>query len=272
MLLMLQAFLVKAQYPGATQVADLPVIGISRSVSLHFISPEPIQYVDLSSHAIKGDLPVKNLLRLQILADSLEKIANSRDGGTVTIVGEKFIAQYRLCYLPPEKTEFISSQIDIQPEYMKPLDISAVGLSTNERKANALAMLKDRSAACIRQSDDYGIEIRLNRIYTVGDEVFLDISFNNRTNIPYDVDELRFKIEDKKINKATNVQSTEIHPLFQLYPFERFKSRYRNIYVLKKATFPENKVLNISLTEKQLSGRNLSLIIKYKDILGADAI
>ena len=112
--------------------------------------------------------------------------------------------------------------------------------------------------------------LTLNHVYTIGHNIFLDLTYKNETNLAYDIDELRFKIEDKRINKATNVQSIEIKPIWQLYPGTNFKKTFRNIYVLKKVTFPENKVLNIELTEKQISGRVITLPVKYKDILKAD--
>lgn len=35
-------------------------------------------------------------------------------------------------------------------------------------------------------------------------------------------------------------------------------------------TFPNDKVLTIELSEKQISGRNISLNIDYEDVLNAD--
>jgi hypothetical protein len=106
----------------------------------------------------------------------------------------------------------------------------------------------------------------------LGDYIFLDIGFQNETNIKYDIDELRFKIDDKKINKATNVQSLEIKPDFTLFDQPFFKKYYRNIFIFKKFSFPGNKVLYIEMSEKQLSGRIISLKISYKDVLDADMI
>ena len=36
-------------------------------------------------------------------------------------------------------------------------------------------------------------------------------------------------------------------------------------------TFPNDKVLTIEMTEKQISGRNISLNIDYEDVLSADS-
>ena len=50
-----------------------------------------------------------------------------------------------------------------------------------------------------------------------------------------------------------------------------FQRGYRNVAVLKKMTFPNDKVLTIELSEKQISGRTISMTIDYEDILSADA-
>ncbi len=252
--------------PGIYRKA-LPDIFISRDISLHVISPEPISYVDISTPGIAGDLPVGNVLRLKIKTDSIP--VGEDYLGVVTIVGESFIAQYNLRYADIRHPE-ISSQVEITPEHTRPMDVSGISLTTLEMKTHALAMLKDHRRSVVRKADAYGLKARLNHIYTIGDDIFLDLTYSNETNLSYAIDELRFKIEDRKINKATNVQSIEVKPVWQLYPLETFKRTFRNIYVLKKATFPENKVLNIELTEKQISGRVITLAVKYKDILKAD--
>ena len=45
---------------------------------------------------------------------------------------------------------------------------------------------------------------------------------------------------------------------------------YRNVIVLKKMTFPDDKVLTIEMSEKQISGRNISMALDYEDVLAAD--
>ncbi|MCZ4224676.1 DUF4138 domain-containing protein [Pedobacter rhodius] len=259
-----------AQVPHSVTVADIPVIGISGSVSIHFISPEKISYVDLSSSSLIGDLPEKNILRIKAIPDSVAALFSSGDAGLVTIVGETFIAQYRLSFLSPASPELVSTQIDILPTYMRSIDISGIGLSENEMKSNALSLLKRRGDSRIKKESAFGISLVVNRVYTLGDCILLDLSFHNSTNLTFDVDELRFKIADRKINKSTNVQSIELKPVFQLYPFERFSKSYRNIYFIKKTTFPGDKEFSIELSEKQISGRNLRASLSYSDILNAD--
>lgn len=118
----------------------------------------------------------------------------------------------------------------------------------------------------------YGLKARLNHIFALGDYTFIDLSYDNRTKITYDIDAFRFKIGDKKITKATTVQSLEVKPDFVLFDQSSFAHHYRNIFVFRKFTFPGTKVLNIELSEKQISGRVITLALPYKDILKADII
>jgi len=268
--MLLSIICARAQQVGAVTLGQIPTIGISGSVSLHFISPEKISYVDLSSAALIGDLPEKNILRIKAIPDSIPSLIAGSDAGLVTIVGESFIAQYKLVFLKDSSTGQISTQIDILPVNMRPLDISGISLTHNDFKTNAFRLLNHQYKKSINKHSAFGISITVNQVFSLGDFVMLDLGFSNDTNLSFDVDELRFKIEDRKINKSTNLQSVEISPVYQLYPFERFKKSYRNIYAIKKATFPGDKIFNIELSEKQISGRNLSISLKYSEILKAD--
>ena len=50
-----------------------------------------------------------------------------------------------------------------------------------------------------------------------------------------------------------------------------FLHGYRNVAVLRKLTFPNDKVLTIELSEKQISGRTITITIDYEDVLHADS-
>ncbi|WDF77042.1 DUF4138 domain-containing protein [Mucilaginibacter sp. KACC 22773] len=241
----------------------LPVVYLPDNLTIHFISPEPIRYVDISTKELAGDLPLKNVLRLK-LRDSLQYFK----GSVVTIAGEKFIAQYRLLPGYPG----VPTEISIVPADMNPLDISGVGLSQNQLKALALSLIAKKPEQRMEKVKAFGIEGRLNHVYTVGDYIFLDIGYHNKTNLKYDIADLRFRIDDKKVTKAANNQSVEIRPEFVLFDSPAFSRNYRNIFVFKKMSFPGNKVLHTELSEKQLSGRIVTLTISYQDILDADIL
>ena len=72
--------------------------------------------------------------------------------------------------------------------------------------------------------------------------------------------------------KATNNQQVELDPEYVLYTQDKIQKSYRNVFVFKKFTFPNEKMLEIELSEKQLSGRNMKLQLDYKQILNAEPI
>ncbi|SFT71336.1 Bacteroides conjugative transposon TraN protein [Algoriphagus locisalis] len=262
---------VVAQQNGTLLKTQLPRVYIDEEISLHFLSPEPIQYVDISTNDMIGDIPLENVFRVKAVRDSVSDLNGyNKSLGVVTIIGQKFIAQYDLWYSHDERQ--LKTQIEILPINTNPLEVGEIPMSDQELRFFATEAFKDKKKNKITQSTQYGITGKVNKIYTVDDYIFLDISFKNKTNLKFDLDQLRFKIEDKRILKATNVQSIEIEPEYQLFSTESFDKKYRNIYVFKKVTFPNSKVFTIELTESQISGRSLKMRVKYSDLLNADTL
>lgn len=259
LLLILSLFLARTLYAQET----LPVVYLPEDQTVHFLSPENIQYVDISSNDILGDIPLKNVLRLK-LKDSLKAFT----GAILTIAGEKFIAQYRL--LPGRPG--VPTQISIEPGDTHPLDIAGIGLTQNQLKSMSLSLVARSPGHRIEKVKAFGLKAILNHVYAVGDYLFLDISYQNKTNLRYDIADFQFRLDDKKIVKAANSQSVELKPQFILFSTPSFQKNYRNIFVLKKLSFPGNKILKVELSEKQISGRVITLAISYQDVLNADTL
>jgi len=253
-------------FANGVKKADLPIVYLPENVSIHFISPEPIQYVDISAKNIVGDLPLKNVLRIK-LKDSI-----SSADAIVTIAGENFIAQYHILLAGPITGRDVLTDIEINPADCHPLDIAGIGLSQPQLKGIAYNLFCRRPDKIKEHTKAFGIKASLNHIYSLGDYIFLDLGYVNKTNLKYDIADFRFKVDDKKVTQATNVQSVDIKPEFILFDTPSFKKYYRNILVFRKMTFPGDKVLHIELSEKQLSGRVITLTASYQDVLDADII
>ena len=127
----------------------------------------------------------------------------------------------------------------ILPDERTRYDNPAVNLSTEDMARYARRIWLSPSKG-IRSSKKHKMQIALNNIYSVGEYFFLDFSVYNRTNIRFDID-------------------------------QSFLRGYRNVVVIRKLTFPDDKILTIELCEKQISGRTISLKVKYSDVLNADA-
>ena len=261
-------------------ISDLPEIEITEGINLHIISPEPIQYVDLSTQKLTGDLPTTNIARIKITdspeSNETEKIKkqttfiSGQNIGVITVVGQSFIAQYKVIYRNSENLNTVTN-IHIQPENMQPIEFNKMVFSNLELRKFAMDIIQKKSEEHpIREEKNLKLNVQLNNVYVMSDYIFLDMTFKNNSNLSYDIEDLKFSIEDKKIYKATNNQSIEMTPIFQLNPQKHFHKNFRNIYVFKKFTFPNSKVMMIRLIEEQLSGRTIEMKVNYSDILKAD--
>ena len=261
-------------------VRDLPELNMTEGVNIHFISPEPIQFVDLSTDELIGDLPSENIARIKITnkqeQDSVKVIKQKRNSfysgeqiGIITIVGQSFMAQYKAVFRNPL---IFNSQtnIQIQPEDMQPLEFPKMSFSNLELRNFSLDIIQRDTKRPLRKVNSLKLTIELNNVYVMGDYIFLDVNFKNKSNLNYDVERIKFSLDDKKIYKATNNQNIEMKPIYQFYHNKVFKKNFRNIYVFKKFTYPNSKVMKIRLLEEQLSGRTIEMVVKYSDILNAD--
>lgn len=247
---------------------ELEQLTVNENVTTVITASEPIRFVDISTDDVVGDQPINNTIRLK----PKEGAEVHEDGdiiAIVTVVTERYRSQYALVYTT-RLTEAVTDK-QILPEERIPYHNPSVSMSTEDMTKYARKIWN--SPARIRNvaTKQHRMTIRLNNIYSVGEYFFLDFSIENRTNIRFDIDEIRVKLSDKKQSKATNVQMIELTPAMILDQSKRFSKGYRNVIVLKKMTFPNDKVLIIEISEKQISGRNITLNIDYEDVLYADS-
>ncbi len=280
LLLLVSNFLTAQTATKEQIISDLPEIEITEGINLHIISPEPIQYVDLSTEKLTGDLPATNIARIKITEHPYSKemvkikmppaYSNGTQIGVITVVGQSFIAQYKVVYRNQDNLNTITN-IYIQPEAMQPIEFEKMTFSNLELRKFAMDIIRKKSEKNpIREEKNLKLSFQLNNVYVISDYVFLDMTIKNNSNLSYDIEDLKFSLEDKKIHKATNNQSVEMTPLFQLNPQKYFRKNFRNIYVFKKFTYPNSKVMMIRLIEEQLSGRTIEMKVNYSEILKAD--
>lgn len=245
---------------------EMEQLTINEQVTTIITATEPIRFVDISTDLVVGDQPINNTLRIK------PKDGVHADGevlAIVTIVTERYRTQYALLYTTRMQEAVTDKQI--QTDEVIAYHNPAVSMSTEEMSRFARSIWN--SSARIRNvaTQQHRLLMRLNNIYSVGEYFFLDFSIENRTNIRFDIDEIRVKLSDKKQAKATNNQMLELQPALILDSRKSFLHGYRNIVVLKKMTFPNDKVLTIEVSEEQISGRAIQLSIDYEDVLSADS-
>ena len=246
---------------------EMEQLTINEQVTTVITASEPIRFVDISTDKVVGDQPINNTIRVKPKGEA--KYEDGEILAIVTIVTERYRTQYALLYTTRMEEAVTDKEIQLieRNAYNNP----AVSMSTADMTKFARQIWN--SPAKIRNigTKKHHMVMRLNNIYSAGDYFFIDFSIDNKTNIRFDIDQIRMKLSDKKMSKATNAQSIEINPVMMLEQAKSFKYGYRNVLVIKKMTFPNDKVLTIEMAEKQISGRNIMLNIDYEDVLSADS-
>ena len=246
----------------------MQLLTVNENVTTVITASEPVRFVDISTAKVVGDQPINNTIRLK----PKEGVDVNRDGdilAVVTIVTERYRTQYGLIYTSRQGEAVTDKTIetDERTAYNNP----AVSMSTEDMARYARQIWTSPARYRNVATNRHRMTMRLNNIYSVGEYFFLDFSIDNRTNIRFDIDQLKVKLNDKKTSKSTTVQTVELTPEFTLDSSESFHFGYRNVIVVKKMTFPNDKILTIELSEKQISGRTISLDIEYADVLSADS-
>ena len=247
---------------------ELELLTVNDQVTTVITASEPIRFVDISTGKVAGDQPLSNTLRLKP-KEGADVNADGDILAIVTIVTERYRVQYALIYTTrlqeavTEKTVLLSE--------ITPYNNPAVSMSTEEMARFARRIWDSPARYHNVGTKRHHMTVRLNNIYSAGEYFFIDFSVDNRTKIRFDIDQIRVKVEDKRQPKATNSQSVELTPAMVLESGTSFLHGYRNVIVLKKLTFPNDKVLTIELSEKQISGRTITLAIDYEDVLSADS-
>ncbi len=191
----------------------------------------------------------------------------------VTIITAGFIAQYHLVPCPAgQRGNALETQINILPGQTCPFDFPGEALSTAQLRQLATDLIAAKPQRARRRTKASGMEASLNHIYSLNGYIFLDLGFENRSKLAFQTQSIRFAIEDSKINTATNVQSMAVSPEFVLSGAAPFKKHYRDIFVFKQFSFTGGKVLTATLSEKQISGRVVTLKVPCREILAADGL
>jgi conjugative transposon TraN protein len=240
------------------------VVYVNEQVTTHIIMPENIKLVDISTDNIIGNQCEDNVVRIKPAG----RMFDHELAGTITVIGERHIAQFNVVYVkgPAKANSVYNIDISACRRYTNP-DIS-MPKAEMARYAWAISTLPNHYNNL--HYSKYGIRVAVNNIYSIGDYFFIDFSLYNKTNIPYDINEIRIKLSDKKETKATNSQTIELTPVYVQNHAKRFKKAYRNVLVLDRLTFPDEKILTLEISENQISGRVLYIPIEYSDILNAD--
>ncbi len=244
--------------------SKLEVVYLNKDISTHFLSKVIIDKIDISTKFVVGQLQNKKIVAIKPVDGKNSEL------GVLSIIGEDYFKQYRLKYT--NNIDRASSRINI--------DNNTEDFFVNPNYKMTFRQMWEYCHQIEKESPNYNnvsskansLIIKLNNIYVKNDYIFVDYTIRNKTNLMYDVNDIKYIVEDKKVTKNTNIQRLLIDANYEYNREKTFKKQFRNILCFDKMTFPNNKIFIIELSEKQISGRTVRLSLNYSDILNADSL
>ncbi|GLU57232.1 hypothetical protein Dfri01_66930 [Dyadobacter frigoris] len=119
----------------------------------------------------------------------------------------------------------------------------------------------------------YQVKMQLLGIYIEGDIMYYQLRFINKSAIPYDIESIRFFVNDSKKAKRGAVQQLEIQPVqvyndsIRIHP----GSAVVKVFALSKMTLDDAKKLQIHCTELG-GGRHPRFELRNKTLLKASSL
>lgn len=242
----------------------------------HLIFPSAIRYVDLGSdYLIAGKAEnSENVLRVKAAVRDFEPETNfsviTNDGRFYSF--DVYYSPYpnALSYdlLKKQKAVEKASGNDVFFEELdsNPPSLTDAILETIYKEDNQIIKhIRARS---------FGIQYILKGIYIHNGKYYFHTELKNKTNVPFRIDFINFKIADKKTAKRTAVQERFVTPLRTYKPLEQEidgNSAEQNVFLLDQFTITGDKVLLIEVFEKN-GGRHQTLRVKNSDLIKAHLI
>lgn len=238
----------------------------------HLIFPTGIRYVDLGSeYLIAGKAEdAENVLRVKA---SVKSFLPETNFSVITNDGRFY--SFNVCY----STDPTTLSYDLST-MQKAIDRNSINEVLFKELGDNSPLLADLIMKTIYKKNKrivkhigakrFGIQFILKGIYIQHGQYYFHTELKNRTNVPFNIDFITFKVVDKKMAKRTVVQENTITPLRTYKPLGIIngKSTEQNVFLLDQFTITDDKVLLVEIFEKNGS-RHQTLQVEDWDLLKA---
>ena len=242
----------------------------------HIIFPSSVRYVDLGSpNLIAGKADgAENVIRVKATIKNFREETNMSvitESGSFYTFNVKYAEEPLLLNI--EMKDFIHNGSEVNRPN-NALDIYLKELGSESPKLVYLiskSVHKDNKRHIKHiGSKAFGIQYLLRGLYTHNGLLYFHTQIRNRSNVPYEVDFVTFKIVDKKVMKRTTIQEQVIFPLraYDYVTTVAEKKDGRTGFVLDKFTIPSDKVLVVEMHEKS-GGRHQTFTVESEDIVSS---
>src|SRR5690554_3063522 len=241
----------------------------------HLIFPNAIRYVDLGSEYLiagKAD-DAENVLRVKASVKDFEPETNfsviTNDGRFYSFNVHYSDYPNALSYdlLTMQKTVDKANGNDVLFEELGNNSPSLAGLLLET------IYKKDKRIVKHIGAKSFGIQYILKGIYIHNGKYYFHTELKNKSNVPFNIDFINFKVVDKKVAKRTVVQEKAMNPLrlYKTLGEITGNTTDQNVFLLDQFTITDDKVLIIEIFEKN-GGRQQVLQVENSDLINARLI
>ena len=241
----------------------------------HLIFPTAIRYVDLGSeYLIAGKAEdAENVLRVKASVKDFEAETNFS-----VITNDGRFYSFNVYYSSyPEALSYDLLTMQKAVDKANGNDVLFEELGNNSPSLAGLLLetiyKKDKRIVKHIGAKSFGIQFILKGIYIHNGKYYFHTELRNKTNVPFHIDFVNFKVVDKKVAKRTVVQERPMIPLLTYKPLDAIggKTIEQNVFLLDQFTINDDKVLLIEIFEKN-GGRHQTLQVENSDLIKARLI
>lgn len=241
----------------------------------HLIFPTAIRYVDLGSeYLIAGKAEdAENVLRVKASVKDFEAETNF---SVITNDGRFYSFNvYYSAYPEALSYDILTMQKAVDKENGNDVLFEELGNNSPSLAGLLLETIYKNDNRIVKHigAKSYGIQFILKGIYIHNGKYYFHTELRNRTNVPFQIDFINFKVVDKKVAKRTVVQERPMIPLRTYKPLDEIggKAIEQNVFLLDQFTIADDKVLLIEIFEKN-GGRHQTLQVENSDLIKARLI
>ncbi|SFW67272.1 conjugative transposon protein TraN [Chitinophaga sancti] len=241
----------------------------------HLIFPTAIRYVDLGSeYLIAGKAEdAENVLRVKASVRNFEPETNFS-----VITNDGRFYSFNVYYSSyPETMSYDLLTMQKAVDKANGNDVLFEELGNNSPSLAGLLLKtiykKDKRIVKHIGAKSFGSQFILKGIYIHNGKYYFHTELRNKTNVPFEIDFINFKVVDKKVAKRTVVQEHPLTPLRTYKPLNSIagKTTEQNVFLLDQFTIADDKVLLIEIFEKN-GGRHQTLQVENSDLIKARLI
>ena len=241
----------------------------------HLIFPTGIRYVDLGSeYLIAGKAEdAENVLRVKA---SMRDFESETNFSVITNDGRFYSFNvYYSSYPEVLSYDLLSMQKAVDKTNGNDVLFEELGSNSPSLAGLLLETIYKNNKRIVKHigAKSFGIQFILKGIYIHNGKYYFHTELGNRTNVPFQIDFINFKVVDKKIAKRTVVQERPMIPLRTYKPLDGIngKSTEQNVFLLDQFTITDDKILLIEIFEKN-GGRHQTLQVENSDLIKARLI